>query len=1246
MQWPLLHSSGPPLVLRHRVVAMKDEYSPQYERFNRPAGRAFEASPYSSYSASAPTNASSSSDPFNASFNSFTPNSTFVSSHYRIDPQAVLKYIGERKNLVFVKVGTDRINIKDCPFCKKPTRNSPDNQWKLTVWLDTGSHHCFRCGSKGSWFDFKKKMGDIPNVTNVTGATMDQSRQYAGAVSNAMEYSGQSANESSSSKSGAKLTPPLPIQNIVHEYPANLFTKPKFQPVLDYLLNVRGLTRATLQEYQIGACVHKFPNPDKPGNVFEEQICITMPWVKTKEQMEVMKQQMESHEKGGAAKKEPAMRTKKKHATVDASATPLNPAAVAAAAATPATPLPIAPLPLPDQVTERVKLRSLTSKGNQRLLPSGGVWNFFGWHTIPIDAEEIVITEGEFDAMAVWQGTGLPSVSLPNGARSLPVELLPLLEKFQRIYLWLDDDAAGKEGAEKFARKLGVGRCLIVKSSLPRRRVNSDEDGQGDDETTHVVEEKLPKDANDALRQGIDLRTLIAAAAPLKHEQILQFSDLRSDVLREFTDPLARRGVQSRYLPGLNRILKGHRPGELTIVTGATGVGKCWGRGTLLRMYDGSARAVEEIRHGEWVMGDDGTPRVVRNPIKGHTKEDVAKHIAMYGSVYENDREGSSTIPPAPATYRISPVYGDFTSWTCNGDHILVLLAISRTSCRFVEMTVQEYFSMLPLSLATKWAMYKPRPETAGPLANLEMVKEEELVFFQVEVVEHAKYFGFTVNNTDGGSSNGRLLMADGTCTHNTTVLSQISLDYCSQGVNTLWGSFEIRNTKLARSMISQFANMNFSTEIPQVQAVNADGSMAADIDPQQSTEPLSPQPQTTPPPDPAMIRQFNLWADRFEQLPLYFMKFFGSNSVEMVLDAMEYAVYVYDVEHILLDNLQFMLSEQGKGGYDRFELQDRAIALFRQFASVKNVHITLVIHPRKEHDSHALGVASIFGGAKATQEADNILIIQKPVTLDENVMQLGAGGGQLTQELQRLKAELDAVRGGGEDASFISQHRRIEVKKNRFDGELGSIPFKYDKRTCRIYEIQPGKRGQDGTNGGGAGGSNNSRSALPPPPPPRAPRPTRAVPFGSDRTAADAALATENANKAALASMTPKPKPVKQPKPPKEPKQSNIVEVDAAPVTVAGAEPSPDVLQVGSSEAVNPPVKKKRASRKKNADDSVLQLTANVNEDVLVTETLEVPAGAPKLKKRPTKKKAAIVGGAAAGAPSLSSPPIEVVVE
>ena len=64
--------------------------------------------------------------------------------------------------------------------------------------------------------------------------------------------------------------------------------------------------------------------------------------------------------------------------------------------------------------------------------------------------------------MAVYQATGIPAISLTNGASSLPVETIPLLERFEEIILWMDNDVAGQTAAQKFAKKLGVTRCKVV----------------------------------------------------------------------------------------------------------------------------------------------------------------------------------------------------------------------------------------------------------------------------------------------------------------------------------------------------------------------------------------------------------------------------------------------------------------------------------------------------------------------------------------------------------------------------------------------------------------------------------------------------------------------------------------------------------------------------------------------------------------------------------------------------------------
>ena len=99
-----------------------------------------------------------------------------------------------------------------------------------------------------------------------------------------------------------------------------------------------------------------------------------------------------------------------------------------------------------------------------------------------------------------------------------------------------------------------------------------------------------------------------------------------------------------------------------------------------------------------------------------------------------------------------------------------------------------------------------------------------------------------------------------------TTFLGQISIDLAEQGENVLWGSFEVKNTRLLHKLLKQFSR----DSLPESSEKNA-------------------------------REKFEALADRFENLSLYFMKFHGGSDVDEVLDAMEYAVYVNDVEHIIL---------------------------------------------------------------------------------------------------------------------------------------------------------------------------------------------------------------------------------------------------------------------------------------------------------------------------------------------------------
>jgi len=105
-------------------------------------------------------------------------------------------------------------------------------------------------------------------------------------------------------------------------------------------------------------------------------------------------------------------------------------------------------------------------------------------------------------------------------------------------------------------------------------------------------------------------------------------------------------------------------------------------------------------------------------------------------------------------------------------------------------------------------------------------------------------------------------------------------------------------------------------------------------------------------------------------------MNFYGSHSIEKILSTIVYAIEKHNVHVVVIDTLQFLLSEQGDG-FKKFELQDTLMARLREITIRYNVHVVVVIHPRKTEEGEDIGIHSIYGTSKATQEADNIWLIQ-----------------------------------------------------------------------------------------------------------------------------------------------------------------------------------------------------------------------------------------------------------------------------
>ncbi|XP_954352.1 DNA polymerase i, putative [Theileria annulata] len=669
---------------------------------------------------------------------------TFVSNHYRNMGEDIVEYLNRKK--IEYNESPVKYTLKFCPFCP-PHRFKSDNLYKHEIFKNSGNSYCHRCGYKGSLFDFKAHMGDLPGAFDI-------------------------ASDPITNPFGAKKVQKDPDVTItdVNKFEDNLYNNPEYACVLEYLTKTRGLKTHVLKKYHVGAGTFKFKSVT---GKLEPEKCVVFPWLSTPHKPYAdMGDDVEIRDESEGFDYNREYTTDK-----------LN--------------------------VNRIKIRSIYDKSKIKILPRGGTWGMFGGHLIQeaLEKDSIVLSEGELDAMSIFQETGRITISLPNGANSLPLALLPKLEKFNEIYLWMDFDAPGQSSISHFANKLGIQRVKIVHPLNTPSTTGTTTTGttttgagtttKGTKSTTTATptsKSKMMKDANEVLLSGgVDMNNYFKNATVMTHSQILTFNDIKQLVYNELSDPVTTCGIKSITMPGLSNLLKGHRRGELTVWTGSTGSGK-------------------------------------------------------------------------------------------------------------------------------------------------------------------------------------------------TTLLSQLSLDYCLQGVSTLWGSFEINNVRLAKTMLRQFSGRNLENS----------------------------------------LNEFDYYANKFNELPLRFLKFHGSTNIDIVLDAMDYAVYVYDVQHIIIDNLQFMLSNysgpsqnSSYGGYsstkDVYELQNRTIEKFRRFVTNKNIHLSLVVHPRKEADGIQLGLSSVFGSVKSTQEADNVIILQ----------------------------------------NILNESRCIDVKKNRFAGLLGRVYFKFDPVSLTAQEFK-----------------------------------------------------------------------------------------------------------------------------------------------------------------------------------------------
>lgn len=171
--------------------------------------------------------------------------------------------------------------------------------------------------------------------------------------------------------------------------------------------------------------------------------------------------------------------------------------------------------------------------------------------------QPLVITEGEIDALSIYESGYHNVVSVPSGCNNLEWVTIcwDWLEKFSQIILFGDNDDPGIAMVNTLSKRLGEDRCMIP-SQYPELIIN------GNDYN------RLCKDANEILyAYGAEfLYGLIKSCEPVPVKGVINLADV------PFVDPSSVPRIFTK-IPALDDVIGGFGEGQLIVITGKRGEG-------------------------------------------------------------------------------------------------------------------------------------------------------------------------------------------------------------------------------------------------------------------------------------------------------------------------------------------------------------------------------------------------------------------------------------------------------------------------------------------------------------------------------------------------------------------------------------------------------------------------------------------------------------------------------------------------
>ena len=165
----------------------------------------------------------------------------------------------------------------------------------------------------------------------------------------------------------------------------------------------------------------------------------------------------------------------------------------------------------------------------------------------------LLIVESETDCIAAWQMGLTNVVGLTGGAQGFKSDWMPFFNKFKKIYICLNSDPVGQQGAEKVANKIGLPKCKNV--ILPTNDVND-----------YLVS----KEYTDASFK----KYIIENATKYTVKDITSVEEYLTKIDDWYDDEGSVQGLELTEFPKLHTLLNGFKAEDLIILTGDSGVGK------------------------------------------------------------------------------------------------------------------------------------------------------------------------------------------------------------------------------------------------------------------------------------------------------------------------------------------------------------------------------------------------------------------------------------------------------------------------------------------------------------------------------------------------------------------------------------------------------------------------------------------------------------------------------------------------